>query len=720
MADRRRQRASQDSEDESDSAATDSADSVASAARSHSASGSGSGSGSPRPQHRSPRGVAGALSAGPRGRGAESAAGGAAKSAPESECESEDGIEGDAVLSDYESTGDSEAQEEDYSEEESAKVELKEDSNDSCESAAKAEKGDEKPDSKGAVTGERQSGDGQESTEPVENKVGKKVPKHLDDDEDRKNPAYIPRKGLFFEHDLRGQTQEEEVRPKGRQRKLWKDEGRWEHDKFREDEQAPKTRQELIALYGYDIRSAHNPDDIKPRRMRKPRFGSPPQRDPNWSNERPSKPPRHQGADSTSAPPRTFTNRSSAGTGRMPPPRNYPRVGGYKETRPSYRASEASVQHLSRNGEQAKQESSHRAKRAEQSPPRDKSPEMDVAHVHSSPVKEEVALENQATAADAAQPPPDRPVEKKSYSRARRTRIKAGDVGKLADEVPASEGLTPVSPKPMQAETSPPPAKTSNWESPVETNLDGLEQEMTQMNLTEQNWAPGQSQFIQPQELQGIPNHMHVGTGPPPQFNRMEEMAVQGGRVKRYSSQRQRPPVPEPAPPMHISIMEGHYYDPLQFQGPIYTHSENPATLPPQGMIVQPEMHLPHPGLHPHQTPAPMANPGLYPPPVSMPPGQPPPQQLLAPTYFSPGVMNFGNPGYPYPAGALPPPPPPHLYSNTQAQSQVYGGVTYYNTVQQQVQPKPSPPRRASQPVTIKPPPPEDSKGEKSKERSNT
>lgn len=60
-------------------------------------------------------------------------------------------------------------------------------------------------------------------------------------------------------------------RPKGRQRKLWKDEGRWEHDKFREDEQAPKTRQELIALYGYDIRSAHNPDDIRPRRMRKPR-----------------------------------------------------------------------------------------------------------------------------------------------------------------------------------------------------------------------------------------------------------------------------------------------------------------------------------------------------------------------------------------------------------------------------------------------------------------
>ncbi|XP_025897173.1 protein CASC3 [Nothoprocta perdicaria] len=661
MADRRRQRASQDSEDDSDSAASESAGSA----------------------------------------------------------ESEDGIEGDAVLSDYESAEDSEAEEEDYSEEESAKVELKQDSNDSCESAAKAEKGDEKHDSKGAVTGERQSGDGQESTEPVENKVGKKVPKHLDDDEDRKNPAYIPRKGLFFEHDLRGQTQEEEVRPKGRQRKLWKDEGRWEHDKFREDEQAPKTRQELIALYGYDIRSAHNPDDIKPRRMRKPRFGSPPQRDPSWPNERPNKAGR-AAPESACAAPRAFGSRSPGGAGRAPPGRSRP--GAYKESRPGYRAPESSGPHLSRSGEQAKQESGYRGKRGEQSAARDESPETEAAPAHGGPGRDEVALESQGAGADAAQPPPDRPVEKKSYSRARRTRIKAGDAGKLAEEIPASEGLAPAPPKPVQVEASPPPAKSSNWESPVESSLDGLEQEMTQMSLTEQSWSPGQSQFMQSRELRGIPNHVHVGSGPPPpQFNRMEEMAVQGGRVKRYSSQRQRPPVPEPGPAMHISIMEGHYYDPLQFQGPIYAHGENPAPLPPQGMIVQPEMHLPHPGLHPHQTAAPMANPGLYPPPVSMPPGQPPPQQLLAPTYFSPpGVMNFGNPGYPYPPGALPPPPPPHLYPNTQAQSQVYGGVTYYNTVQQQVQPKPSPPRRTSQPVTIKPPPPEDGKSEKSKERSNT
>ncbi|XP_053117896.1 protein CASC3 isoform X1 [Hemicordylus capensis] len=714
MADRRRQRASQDSseEDESDSPP-------------------GSAAASPRGTLRP--GLAVAAAGGSTG-GNESACVESVEAAvvtvggspADSECESEDGIEGDAVLSDYESAEDSEGEEGEYSEEETSKVDLKQDNNDTNVLATKVDKGDEKPDSKGTVAGERQSGDGQESTEQVENKVGKKVPKHLDDDEDRKNPAYIPRKGLFFEHDLRGQTQEEEVRPKGRQRKLWKDEGRWEHDKFREDEQAPKSRQELIALYGYDIRSAHNPDDIKPRRVRKPRFGSPPQREPNWANERPSKPPRHQSLDSTPIPPRTFINRNSAGTGRMPPPRTFPRPGGYKETRPSYRAVDVNSQHAPRFSEQSKHESSYRPRRSEPLPPREPSPEAEVPYVRSSPVKkEEVVPESPTTPADSLPPPPppDRPVEKKSYSRARRSRTKAGETGKLADEVPLPSGLTPAALKTAEVIPSPSPAKTGNWEVPVEANLESLEQDMTQLNITEQNWNPGQPQFIAPQA--GIPNQMHIGAAPPPQFNRLEEMGVQGGRAKRYSSQRQRP-VPEPAPPVHISIMEGHYYDTLQFQGPIYTHSENPAPLPPQGVIVQPEMHLPHPGLHPHQTPAPLANPGLYPPPVSMPPGQqpppPPPQQLLAPTYFSPppGVMNFGSPSYPYPPGALPPPPPPHIYSNAQAQSQVYGGVTYYNTVQQQVQPKPSPPRRTSQPVTIKPPPPEDSRNEKSKERNTT
>lgn len=50
-------------------------------------------------------------------------------------------------------------------------------------------------------------------------------------------------------------------------------------------------------------------------------------------------------------------------------------------------------------------------------------------------------------------------------------------------------------------------------------------------------------------------------SGGPPPFSNMEEMGVGANRAKRYSSQRQRA-VPEPAPPIHLGVMEGHYYEP--------------------------------------------------------------------------------------------------------------------------------------------------------------
>lgn len=34
----------------------------------------------------------------------------------------------------------------------------------------------------------------------------------------------------------------------------------------------------------------------------------------------------------------------------------------------------------------------------------------------------------------------------------------------------------------------------------------------------------------------------------------------------------------------------------VSYQGPIYAHGEGPAPIPPQSMLVQPEMHIPHPG----------------------------------------------------------------------------------------------------------------------------
>lgn len=43
-------------------------------------------------------------------------------------------------------------------------------------------------------------------------------------------------------------------------RKLWSDDKKWLHDRYDEGSQMPKTRQELIAVYGYDIRTANRPD----------------------------------------------------------------------------------------------------------------------------------------------------------------------------------------------------------------------------------------------------------------------------------------------------------------------------------------------------------------------------------------------------------------------------------------------------------------------------
>lgn len=233
------------------------------------------------------------------------------------------------------------------------------------------------------------------------------------------------------------------------------------------------------------------------------RFGSPPQRDPNWIGERPNKSHRHQGPGGT-LPPRTFVNRKAAGTGRMSAPRNYSRSGGFKEGRAGFRPMETGGQHGGRSGETVKHESSYRSRRLEQTPVRDLSPEAD-AQVLGSPEKEEVATSEvtaPVSAPDTAPPPPDRPIEKKSYSRVRRTRIKAGDAVKIAEEMPPlPEGLTPT---PQVPETTPPsPAKTGNWEPPVDSATSGLEQDVAQLNITDQNWNPGQPSFLPPRELRG-------------------------------------------------------------------------------------------------------------------------------------------------------------------------------------------------------------------------
>ena len=53
------------------------------------------------------------------------------------------------------------------------------------------------------------------------------------------------------------------ARPK---KKLWVDDGRWLNDRYDDGQQAPKSREELIAEYGYDIRACSEPPVNAPAR----------------------------------------------------------------------------------------------------------------------------------------------------------------------------------------------------------------------------------------------------------------------------------------------------------------------------------------------------------------------------------------------------------------------------------------------------------------------
>uniref|UniRef100_A0A3Q3BLX6 Protein CASC3 n=1 Tax=Kryptolebias marmoratus TaxID=37003 RepID=A0A3Q3BLX6_KRYMA len=520
-----------------------------------------------------------------------------------------------------------------------------------------------------------------ESTDDPETKAGGKSGQQLDDDEDRKNPAYIPRKGLFFEHDVRGHAQEEE-RPKGRNRKLWKDEGRWEHDKFREEEQAPKSREELIAIYGYDIRNGGGGPGDRAYRQRRPR------RPVFCLSDKQTRPV------CVSADPvllQTGTNdggteedRDQSGLGRTEEEQsnesNAPQV--HPRERPGSKAPlEPAGERggASRGGRGPGGRGGSAVVIEDVSVSQGRAGEEDLspasATTAASPQPGGYQSPRRQQQEQRASPPTERPVERKSYSLARRTRSRPSDLGSKQASVEES-------------------ASGGNTSSPSRggggAGLAELDQDVARLSLARQNWSQSPTSYMR-SEMRGLPNALHMAGGPP-QFSNIEEMGVSSNRAKRYSSQRQRA-VPEPAPPLHLGVMEGHYYEPMSYQGPIYTHGDGAAPIPPQGMLVQPEMHIPHPGLHPHQSGGPIANPALYgAPPVSLSPGQP--QQLLPPPFYPPpGVMTF-----PYPT----------MYPNPQGQTQVtYGGVTYYDTMQQQAQPKPSPPRRTSQPVTVKPPPPE-------------
>ena len=132
---------------------------------------------------------------------------------------------------------------------------------------------------KSEVKEAREDGDGQEAID--EDKA------LVDEDEDRRNPQYIPKKGMFYEHDDRIDSEDEkkvDEKEEPRKKRVWKSEtiNRWGHDKFAELDQAPKSKEELVQAYGYDIRN----EDNAPRARRRRRYGRGPNKyTRDWKDE---------------------------------------------------------------------------------------------------------------------------------------------------------------------------------------------------------------------------------------------------------------------------------------------------------------------------------------------------------------------------------------------------------------------------------------------------
>lgn len=126
--------------------------------------------------------------------------------------------------------------------------------------------------------------------------------------------AYIPKRGLFYEHDDRLESGEEEEGDEGEEGKPKQEKSgdksesgkpatdgsaekaglkpkrvfrsdaaeKWGHDKFSEYDQAPKSSEELVSVYGYDIRN----EDNAPRARRRRRYGRGPNKyTRNWEDE---------------------------------------------------------------------------------------------------------------------------------------------------------------------------------------------------------------------------------------------------------------------------------------------------------------------------------------------------------------------------------------------------------------------------------------------------
>ncbi|KAL5968412.1 Protein CASC3 [Taenia solium] len=94
-----------------------------------------------------------------------------------------------------------------------------------------------------------------------EEKEGKEKKKHPGSPVNRRDPTYVPREGAFYFHDARDESADGDSEMKAASasgkaptRRSGMLATRWEHDLYIEREQRPRTTEEIVSRYGYDIR----------------------------------------------------------------------------------------------------------------------------------------------------------------------------------------------------------------------------------------------------------------------------------------------------------------------------------------------------------------------------------------------------------------------------------------------------------------------------------
>ncbi|KAK0090034.1 hypothetical protein PV325_003847 [Microctonus aethiopoides] len=565
---------------------------------------------------------------------------------------------------------------------------------------------------------QRESGDGQEEDKPQ---------KKLDDDEDRRNPQYIPKRGTFYEHDDRTTEEAAEDAPEQpperetKEKKVWKDkEDRWDHDRYNDEEQAPKSHEELIAVYGYDIRNEEDP----PRARRRRRYGRGPNKyTRNWADE--DAYGKTAGNVNTNKP-----NKRINKTGE-----EFPALGGSKDTADVAEEPVISSAWYSNKNKIHNKQQNFPPLQLQQDNQKTKAPSINNTHTNENKApneptnpawkkdakytSESLALQKNNTPAEMNDKPLTVHASKSIHTNKRhvqesvnvgtgRTRGRGFNpnvnnnlvTNRTVDSKPKGRGSGLITGDMRRNNTN-------------QHNDEQIVNDIKHMNVNDaplyyhsgrqQNknfYAQASNQQRQnttPPRMQPTPSQQPPPSQQQQQTHQQSQPDVAGNRPKRYSSLRQRPTIPDvPGQQTYPTPHGQHGFYPPQGFPPAHFEPPPPVPTPAPALATQPVMPLPNAG-----QPAPYAPPTFL----------VPPPQFITPQAAPPNIINYvpgpNGPAFPpnfpgyqgyNPTSQGPPPPPPELFQPQ--------GCTYYNPAQQPPQqPQSAPLRRPKAAIPILPPP---------------